>query len=121
MPSRFVNQPDGKLAVFSSVCDDFTHYDLSDAEALEYGIEEWGRQTAEEKIRSARVDATRYGKPDGDGLTRWREALTDMALNHSLDTIRETLAEIGFPDAEIPESALRRIAEIEADRAANAA
>jgi hypothetical protein len=36
-----------------------------------------------------------------------------MALNHSLDFIRKTLVEIGFPDAEIPE-------EIEADRLAEA-
>jgi hypothetical protein len=43
-----------------------------------------------------------------------------MALNHSLDFIRKTLVEIGFPDAEIPESAIKRAAEIEADRLAEA-
>lgn len=32
---RFVRQPNGLLARFSEIVDDFTHYDLTPAEALE--------------------------------------------------------------------------------------
>ena len=117
MPPRFVLQPDRKLAVFSSVIDDFTHYDLTEAEALKYGIEQWGRATAEEKIANGLADQIQFGKPPGDGLGRWREALTDLACQHGLAVLRDTLAEIGFPDADIPQSAFDIIEQIEADEA----
>jgi hypothetical protein len=123
VPKRFVNQPDGKLAVFSTVIDDFTHYDLDEAEALEYGIEEWGRETAEAKIKSGRADGLERGPGPGDGLGRWREALTDIATQHGMAGLKETLSDIGFPDAEIPQSVhdiLAQIAEDEATEEAEA-
>ncbi|NTF18140.1 hypothetical protein G6L37_06955 [Agrobacterium rubi] len=115
MPSRFVLQPDLKLAVFSSVIDDFTHYDLTEAEALEYGTSQWGSAIAGEKIASALADRIEFGNPPGDGLGRWREALTDIAAQHGLSTLRTTLTEIGFPEAEIPQDAFDIVKQIEAD------
>lgn len=117
MPSRFVLQPDGKLAVFSSFSDDFTHYDLTEAEALEVGTGEWGRATAEQKLANGLADKIQSGKPPGDGLGRWREALTDLAGQHGLEVLKTTLAEIGFLDAEILQSALDLVEQIKADRA----
>lgn len=117
MPSRFVNQPDGRLAVFSSVCDDFTHYDLSDEEALEYGTEQWGRFTAESKIGAARADRLEHGPGPGDGLGRWREALTAIAAQHGMEGLKTTLADIGYSDTEIPQSVHRILAQIEVERA----
>lgn len=121
MPSRFVNQPDGRLAVFSSVCDDFTHYDLSDEEAMEYGVEQWGRSTAESKIEAARADRLEHGSGPGDGLGRWREALTAIAAQHGMEGLKTTLADIGYSDTEIPQSVHRILAQIEEERAAEEA
>jgi hypothetical protein len=121
MPSRFVNQPDGRLAVFSSVCDDFTHYDLSDEEALEYGTEQWGRLTAQQKIEAARADRLEHGAGPGDGLGRWREALTAIAAQHGMEGLKSTLADIGYADTEIPQSVHRILAQIEEERAADEA
>jgi hypothetical protein len=121
MPSRFVNQPDGRLAVFSSVCDDITHFDLSDEEALEYGTQEWGRFNAEQKIEAARADRLEHGPGPGDGLGRWREALTAIAAQHGMEGLKTTLADIGHSDAEIPQSVHRILAQIEEDRAAEEA
>lgn len=114
MPTRFVRQPDGLLAVYSTVCSDFTHYAMTETEALAFGTEEWGKATAEQKVASALSDKLQVGT--GDGLGRWREALTGIACEHGLQGLRTTLSEIGFPDAEIPESALQIVAQVEADR-----
>jgi hypothetical protein len=121
MPSRFVNQPDGNLAVFSTVIDDFTHYAMDETEALEYGIEQWGRETAEAKIKSGRADGLEHGPGPGDGLGRWREALTDIAMQHGMAGLKETLSDIGFPDAEIPQSVHDILAQIAEDQAAEEA
>jgi hypothetical protein len=120
MPVRFVNQPDGKLALFSTVIDDFTHYDMDEAEALEYGTEQWGRATAEAKIKSGRADGLEHGPGPGDGLGRWRESLTAIAAQHGMDGLKETLADIGQADAEIPQSVHNILAQIAEDEAAEA-
>lgn len=121
MPARFVNQPDGRLAVFSTVCDDFTHYDLSNEEAIEYGTQEWGRFNAEQKIEAARADRLEHGPGPGDGLGRWREALTAIAAQHGMEGLKTTLADIGYSNAEIPPSVHRILAQIEEERAAEEA
>lgn len=118
MSTRYVNQPDGRLALFSSVCDDFTHYDLSDEEALEYGTEQWGRFTAQQKIEAARADKLRHGSGPGDGLGRWREALTAIAAQHGMKGLQTTLADIGYSDTEIPQSVHDILAQIAEDEAA---
>jgi hypothetical protein len=119
--SRFVNQPDGRLAVFSSVCDDFTHYDLSDEEAMEYGVEQWGRLTAQQKIEAARADRLEHGPGPGDGLGRWREALTTIAAQHGMEGLKTTLSDIGYADTEIPQSVHDILEQIEAEEARDAA
>lgn len=107
MPSLLLKQPNGKFAAFSSVSDYFVAYDMTEEEAIEFGVEEWGREVAKEKLARAIADVP-FGKEDTvlDGLRRWRESLTDIALQHGLDGLRNHLSEIGFPDAEIPQSAV---------------
>lgn len=46
MGTYMLKQPDGLIAIFSSVVDDFTHWDATPGEALAYGVEQWGRSEA---------------------------------------------------------------------------
>lgn len=109
MPSYMLKQPDGKIAVFSSVIDDFTHYDLSEEEAMEVGIESWGRDTALQKLQNALEDKRLMAREFvSDGLGRWRESLEDIAFQHGLERLRKTLGEIGFADWPIHEKAVRK-------------
>lgn len=117
MPRYYLNQPDGKLAMFSTVVDDFTYAHMTDDEALDLGVEEFGRATAKEKIAAARNDEERY---PADGLHRWRSALVSIAFAHGLDTLKERLKELGFEDFPIPEEAVKVAEEIAADRAKHA-
>lgn len=59
---RLVRQPDGKLARFSEVVDNFTHYDMTDAEAFEVCLEHMGRRDAEAKIQRANNEPGRYAE-----------------------------------------------------------
>lgn len=97
--SYMLKQPDGKFAVFSSIPDNFVAYGMNEAEALSFGAEAWGDDVAREKLEAAKVDAP-LGRPvDGsDGLSRWRSALSDIALQHGTVGLKATLQEIGFPD-----------------------
>lgn len=38
-----LKQPNGLIAFFSSVVDDFTVWDATPEEALAHGVEKWGR------------------------------------------------------------------------------
>jgi hypothetical protein len=118
MPTYLLKQPDGKIAIFSSEVDDFTYYGLSEEEAVEVGVEEWGRRTALEKLRNA-IEDKRLMQRDfvSDGLGRWRESLENVAFRHGLVHLRTILAEIGFPEWPIHEKALRKAADMEAMRA----
>lgn len=53
---RFIQQPNGLLARFSTITDDVTHYDMTDAEAMLIAVEELdcGKETAMRKIGDAR-------------------------------------------------------------------
>ena len=86
---RLVKQPNGKLARFSEVVDDFTHFDLTDSEALSICLEHGcSADEAMGKVRRAHADEELYGQPwnePKDGLNRWRDALKDIARVHGIE------------------------------------
>lgn len=83
MAWRFVLQPNGKLARFSDVVDDFTHMGMTEAEALEFAVTQMGQRDAEEKVRAAVEDHEPWtvGKK-GDGTARWRDSLESVERVH---------------------------------------
>lgn len=62
MAWRIVEQPNGLLARFSDIVDDFTHYDMTDEQAEKLCIEEYdmGKKSAAEKVRRGRADKSRW-------------------------------------------------------------
>jgi hypothetical protein len=82
MPSRVVRQPNGLLAVFSTVVDDFTRMDLTESEALRWAREHMGRADAEAKVRRGLDDENPWTGERGDGLSRWRDALETVRAVH---------------------------------------
>lgn len=83
---RIVKQPNGLLARFSEVVDDFTHYDMTEDEAIECCREWLGRDEAEEKVAKGLRDepcppfVIASGKDDG--LDRYRDAVATIRLVH---------------------------------------
>ena len=53
MPQYFVRQPNGLLARFSTVVDNFCEVDMTEAEALEWCRERMGEASARDKVRRA--------------------------------------------------------------------
>lgn len=101
MPTMIVRQPDGKLAAFSSVTEDFTAWDMSETEAFEYCREDLdlGRSDSEAKVRAGVEDHMPHmiGRP-GSGTDRWRYSIETMALNKDRATVVARLQEMGFGD-----------------------
>lgn len=97
--------------MFSENVDDFTHFGMSEQEALVFGTDEWGSEAARLKLEAA-IDDRPLLAADfvSDGLGRWRAALDDIAFQHGIDHLRSTLAEIGFQDWPIHANAVRRSA-----------
>ena len=62
MAWRMVRQPNGKLARFSDVVDDFTDYDLSDQEAFELCRDMAGVYVAKIKICHADAEPQRFAE-----------------------------------------------------------
>jgi len=85
MAWMIVKQPNGLLARFSSVLDNFTHLDMSEAEALETCLEYMGRRDAPEAVAAGVNDLDRYNlQPigDADGLGRWKKAISAVTAVH---------------------------------------
>lgn len=98
MPSRFVKQPNGLLAVFSTIVDTFTSYDLTEAEALAVARDEWRSNDPEGAVSRGVNDALfGFGTQGecGDGTHRWKEALDTIRAVHGKEKLRETLVEMG--------------------------
>jgi hypothetical protein len=79
MAWRFVRQPNGKLARWSDIVDDFTHLNLSPGGAAAICLQQHGMGAAETGEKVGR--AMRDERPDGsagDGTFRWRECLDTM-------------------------------------------
>jgi hypothetical protein len=85
MAWRIVEQPNGKLARFSDVVDDFTHYDMTDEEAKKMCREEYGMGIleSEDKVKRAR-----------DDKTRWSEEIATVRTVHGHAVAETRIAEL---------------------------
>lgn len=85
MSSRFVVQPNGLLARFSTVVDDFTAMNITEGEAAQVIQEEYverAKHDAEQAIARAKADTT------GD---RWKDCLCTIRSIHGAETVSERL------------------------------
>jgi hypothetical protein len=86
MAWRIVKQPNGLFARFSDVVDDFTDYDLTEAQAWELCIGYGGVDLTDEKLANAKSDLPdprRKSRPtNSDGLNRWRECIEIIRSVH---------------------------------------
>lgn len=103
MAWRFVKQPDGRLARFSDIVDNFTHYNMDADEAVRMCIEEYdlGPVAAQLKVERG-VDDDHCGqwgpRVADDGLDRWRDSLTTLGGCSGMDALRDAMDEMGFPE-----------------------
>jgi hypothetical protein len=74
-----VKQPNGAFARWSDIVDGFTHLNLSRRDALGVCREKLGMLEAEQKVRSAEIDAQENGQP-GPARQRWHECLKTMRV-----------------------------------------
>ncbi len=106
MGYRYIKQPNGKLACFSSFVDNIVCYNMTEDEAIEYGIDhvDVGRRTAKEMVERALADdMTRshsVAARSPDGLNRWREALSTIALIHGPKARDEVVALVTTPETQ---------------------
>ena len=91
MPSRVVRQPNGLLAVFSTIVDDFTVVDATETEMREYFRDEIGVREGNAKVDRGLLDDMRgIGEiTKRDGLNRWRDALETLEGVHGKRLARE--------------------------------
>lgn len=77
MPSIPVRQPDGKIAVWSTIVDDFTWRDLTDEEWVQVVINDaayWAEKRARDKLRAGETPPHGIAPMDGEQLRKWRQA-----------------------------------------------
>lgn len=96
MASRIVKQPNGKLARFSEVVDNITHYNMDIDEAIlvcrEDGI---SVDAAIEKVQRGINDLDQYDNSKvGSGTDRWVEALRIIEEQHGKKELSRMLEEI---------------------------
>ena len=83
MAWRIVKQPNGLLARFSDIVDDFTHMNMSEAEALEVCREYLGIVEAEKKVLAGVQDWKPWTNGVlGSGLDRWNESIKTIKSVH---------------------------------------
>jgi hypothetical protein len=99
MPWRLVIQPNGLFARFSTVVDDFTDYDMDEAEVLRQAFSEWdcGEKTAREEMDRARREADLRTGDTRPPLSRFRECLDDIREVHGAETAKERERELSEP------------------------
>lgn len=92
MAWRFVKQPNGLLARFSDIVDDFTHIGLTLEDAIELCIDEHGMtaEQAEQKVWAGLEDHRPWTKGVvGNGRERWLAALSSIRAVHGDDKVLE--------------------------------
>lgn len=100
MAWRIVRQPNGLLARFSDVCDNFTHYDMDEEEAVQVCIDvgDMGPMGAKEKVAAGVEDHepwTHGPSDDPEKLSRWKDCLHTIKNIHGEDEFKKTMTEIG--------------------------
>lgn len=71
MPWRVVVQPNHRYAIFSTIVDNFTAFNMNREEALETCLEEIGRLYCEDKVARAERDPG-----------RWQDCLNKIEMVH---------------------------------------
>lgn len=99
MAWRIVKQPNGKLARFSTVVDDFTDMDMTESETFELCREQVGVDGAKRKVQAGLED----WKPwtvgaKGNGSERWKDSLKTITNVHGNAVAKECMA-IGVHDS----------------------
>ena len=85
MAAFFVRQPNGLFARFHTGSDQFTHWNLSSAQAIEVYLEE-RREDAIDAVAAAMDDRpTRYSTSEPDFLGRWRACVEEAVRTHGSD------------------------------------
>ena len=87
---RFVRQPNRKIARFSEVVDHFTHFELTEEEAVNLCIDEYQLSQTEAEKKVSRCDDVPAGYS-----SRWEEALKSVRLQHG-DQQAEEIITGGF-------------------------
>ncbi len=103
---RIVKQPNGKLARFSDIVDNFTHINMTKEEALEVCREHLGRRDAEEKVQRGIEDHKPWqdGVP-GSGLERWNDCIKTIQTIHGKKELNKVLKAIEKGNAKEQEDA----------------
>ena len=81
MPSYFVQQPNGLLARFSTIVDDFTHLNMTEDEAAAVILQE-----AEERAKLEVKQALERSKLDRN---RWKDCLSTVQRIHGPEVAAE--------------------------------
>lgn len=89
MAWRIVKQPNGKLARFSDVVDNFTHVNLNEEQALEVCIEKGlGIEDAKEKVLAGVEDWKPWSNMvKGSGHDRWDDCIESIKLVHGVKEV----------------------------------
>lgn len=89
---HIVKQPNGLLARFSEVVDDFTDCDMTPEEAVDLCRVYMGRTKAEAKVLSGINDEPApWDKPSQDGLSRFRYAIEVIREIHGEEVAQERI------------------------------
>ncbi len=78
---QIIKQPDGKLAVWSTVVDDFVRFDASVDEIIEWEVET-ARKDIERRLYDIAAALDRGEKPYFRSTMTWDEAQTRRASRH---------------------------------------
>jgi hypothetical protein len=100
MAWRIVLQPNGKLARFSDVVDNFTDVEMTVEEAIIECQQELSLDAAKKKVQVGVDDLIPMSvTKKGDGSVRWNDCLQTISLVHGNAEVREVLA---FCHIELP-------------------
>jgi len=97
MPRRVVRQPNGLLALFSTIVDDFVWCHMTEREVFSECHREMGVLEALLKVRRGAQDLDPYTDEKGNGLSRWRECLSTIGAVHGQAIAREREVEMSRP------------------------
>lgn len=96
MAWRIVKQPNGRLARFSDVVDNFTDVDMSEEEAIRLCHDEHGMSAAEanKKVKAGVDDLTPWTMTPGSGQDRWDDCLKTIRRVHGARAVTKLLKEM---------------------------
>ena len=96
MAWRIDKQPNGKFARFSDIVDDFTHLNMTEAEALEVCVMECGERTAKQKVKNAVEDIKPWTNLPGSGTDRWEYDIQKVHNVHGAERVHEVYRTAGM-------------------------